>query len=335
MNAPFFSILIPLFNASSFLEDCINSILQQKVNNFECIICDDNSIDCSFDMVKKLVHNDHRFKVYQIEHSGVAVVRNFLLKRASGQYIIWIDPDDFVEDDFLKHVEKILTEKFTDVLTFNFTIFDGRKKSQFSLPFSEGKIDKEEIFRGLANDWPFPSQLWNKIIKRELYDNIEFPVEASILEDFSVLPYILNKANSFYHLDRYYYNYRKNPSSLLNAKEAEKEIYQLKARRRRLIYFMNFFPQFLDQCLSSWLISYFRTYCIKEQLGLQGDNKKNFINDLTSQFKTTKDLIKNEKINFKNRILLNINNKIVRTLLSTIYPILLKNKKNIYKVFFD
>ena len=90
---PFFTVLVPLYNGSNFLEACLESILNQKNVNFECLICDDGSEDDSYEIVKKKIDGDSRFKLFKIKHSGIAVVRNVLLERARGKYIVWIDPD--------------------------------------------------------------------------------------------------------------------------------------------------------------------------------------------------------------------------------------------------
>ena len=330
---PFFTVLVPLYNGSNFLEACLESILNQKNVNFECLICDDGSEDDSYEIVKKKIDGDSRFKLFKIKHSGIAVVRNVLLERARGKYIVWIDPDDEVEGGYFQELYDELTKKSWDVVTFNFASVDNamNEENSFRLPFSNGKVEKLDIFKYLAKDWPFPSQLWNKVIKRSLYHGISFSPNSVILEDFSVLPQILLKADTFLHIDKSYYRYKRNPASLLNSKTVDKEICQLRIRRDRIIFFKENYPVFINQSISSWLISYFRTLCLVNTLDLDKAHKRQFSMLLSREFIETVKLVKGSKLDARNRFFLTINNNFFIFLIVSLYPFLIKNKKLVYK----
>lgn len=111
---PVFSILIPAYNVAKYIEDCIESIKKQTFSNFECIIVDDGSTDTTRIVIESLVENDSRFVFIHQENRGVSATRNKLLKMAVGEYVVWIDSDDWVSDDLLKNIHDEITRTNSD-----------------------------------------------------------------------------------------------------------------------------------------------------------------------------------------------------------------------------
>ena len=101
------SIIVANYNYASFLPDALNSVLAQTIDNWECIIIDDGSTDNSVEIIKKYVKKDSRFQLIQIPHSGVSVARNTGLDAARGEYIAFLDSDDWLE---LNTYEKLAKE---------------------------------------------------------------------------------------------------------------------------------------------------------------------------------------------------------------------------------
>lgn len=100
------SIIIPIYNAERYLECCLNSVLNQTFNDFEVLLIDDGSKDCSEHICQKYVEKDKRFKYYQKENGGVSSARNFGLDMASGKYIAFIDADDCIHKNYFEYLIK-------------------------------------------------------------------------------------------------------------------------------------------------------------------------------------------------------------------------------------
>lgn len=101
-----FSIIVPVYNVEKYIDKCLASILRQTFKNFECIIIDDCSPDNSNAIIDKYVKLDQRFKVIHQKNMGVSVARNTGLDIAKGDYIIFVDSDDYIADDYLEKFAK-------------------------------------------------------------------------------------------------------------------------------------------------------------------------------------------------------------------------------------
>ncbi|MFG6394912.1 MAG: glycosyltransferase [Lachnospiraceae bacterium] len=109
------SIVVPIYNAGNFLCKCLDSIRRQSYNKYEAILIDDGSLDKSYEICKRYVKCDTRFKVYHIENSGLSVARNYGAAKASGKYITFIDSDDFITDDYLKKLYSLMKRYSADI----------------------------------------------------------------------------------------------------------------------------------------------------------------------------------------------------------------------------
>ena len=109
---PKISVIIPVYNVEKWLNKCVDSILAQSYENFEVILVNDGSTDKSGDICDKYLKEDNRVKVFDILNSGQSVARNIGLKEAKGDYILFIDSDDYISD-------KVIIEKFINILDSN------------------------------------------------------------------------------------------------------------------------------------------------------------------------------------------------------------------------
>jgi glycosyltransferase involved in cell wall biosynthesis len=124
------SIILPVYNAEMYLKRCINSVLRQDFNNFELIIVNDGSNDKSQDICEYYSRIDNRIKLYNQINSGVAVARNTGLEKANGDYILFIDSDDWLDYDMISSMINIFTSYECDLVSCNYYInssFDEHK----------------------------------------------------------------------------------------------------------------------------------------------------------------------------------------------------------------
>ena len=119
VNKPFFSVIMPVYNAVPFLQRAIESILEQTYTNFELILVDDQSTDNSYDICESYLKKDNRIKLYQMQqNAGAAAARNYGLSNIKGKYVTFCDSDDYVDKDLLATAYIHLRECDIDCLKY-------------------------------------------------------------------------------------------------------------------------------------------------------------------------------------------------------------------------
>ena len=212
-----FSVIVPVYNVEQYLDKCLASILGQTYKDFECIVVDDGSPDNSSAIIDKYVKQDQRFKVIHQQNMGLSAARNAGLDIAKGDYIAFIDSDDYIADDYLEKFALKIASTDADIVICGFiNVFkDYQKTVCFEAPSTE--VIKQNI---LADIWPsFP---WNKCYKKYLFENIRFPV-GKIFEDLLTIPELCLRAKTIVCIpDNLYYYNRQNMNSITKAMTAEK-----------------------------------------------------------------------------------------------------------------
>ena len=182
VSLPLVSIIVPVYNSSKYLNECLDSILNQTYHNLEVICVNDGSVDNSLDILKDYEVKDNRVHVISKENEGTggaAPARNMGYKYATGKYVQWLDSDDFFELDMIKTLVEKAESTNADIVICGAKCFDDRTK-QMGLPYAT-------IIRGLAltpSQQPFSyrdcknhifqignTYIWNKLFKRVFYEN--------------------------------------------------------------------------------------------------------------------------------------------------------------------
>ena len=126
------SIIVPVYNAEKYLENCLTTLLNQKIENYEILLIDDGSKDQSLKICEDFAKKDKKIRVFHTENQGVALARNFALKKAKYEYLCFADADDWVTPDFLETVYEKTKEHY-DIITFDaYEIPDGWKEADAS-----------------------------------------------------------------------------------------------------------------------------------------------------------------------------------------------------------
>ena len=176
---PKFSIIIPVYNVEKYLRKCLDSIANQTYSDFEAICVNDGSTDNSLAILTEYSRKDGRFKVVSQENQGQGVARNYALMLATGEYIGFVDPDDWVELNWLQEVADKISKTNADLIEFNYYEnfeSDGREK-----------VHKDKIHLNSNKVFNFKTSkkyllgnclaVWNKFIKIGIIkkNNIKFP----------------------------------------------------------------------------------------------------------------------------------------------------------------
>lgn len=211
------SIIIPIFNAEKYIERCLDSVQQQTYKNYECLLIDDGSTDRSAEICKKLAEQDTRFKYYYKENSGVSSTRNYGLGKATGQYITFIDSDDFVEPNMLQLFVSGLTENDADMVQVGFT--HSMEKIGIVEMSNVNILLKEEIMGTYfsSKEKMYPCVCGGFFV-RDKISKLCFNENLKYGEDFLFLANYLYQCNKVVVIDSPTYHYVLNESSATQSK---------------------------------------------------------------------------------------------------------------------
>ena len=213
---PIVSVIVPVYNTEKYLEQCLNSLQNQTLRNIEIIVIDDGSTDCSGSICDLYSVNDSRFKVIHKDNEGLSAARNDGLDMAEGEYIMFVDSDDWVEQDFCELPYSVAVKFSTELVIFQRIWYEGEKrKKQKDFP-KDGIASKKDI---LTDWWTLTGVIvWNKLFHRKLFEEVRFPV-GRLSEDTAVTHRLINKANSVYLLNKGLYKHRiKRPGSIISVR---------------------------------------------------------------------------------------------------------------------
>lgn len=213
------SIIIPIYNSGFFLHECLDSVQGQTLKDIEIICINDGSTDDSQKIIKNYQKNDARFILINQKNKGVSEARNRGLETAKGEYIGFVDADDYIENNMFEKLYSSAKGRDVDIVISNYyQEYDGveiKRKSFFQTNTIHNKtfIQKEIIPFLVKNDTM--SSCWNKLYNARLVHayNFRFPIGVSHGEDGLFNTQIFNKANSVFFIKYSGYHYREVSSS--------------------------------------------------------------------------------------------------------------------------
>lgn len=204
-----YSIIIPVYNSSKTLERCINSVLNQKYEDWELIIIDDGSTDNSVEIIKKYINNNYKIKSFSQKNSGPGKARNLGIEKSNSEYICFMDADDYMEDNYLQLVNNKINADKCDVLFLDLILEKENGKVDKILKFKQFEnLSKEKLLRCLVMG-KLPWGAYNKIVKSEIIKKCKFS-ELSVGEEIVYTFDVINNSNSFSCLNEPVYHYIHN-----------------------------------------------------------------------------------------------------------------------------
>lgn len=214
--SPKISIIIPVFNGEKYIEKCLESILNQKFKEYEVIVINDGSKDRTLDIINKYEMKDKRINIYSQENLGPSASRNSGIKKARGQYLAFIDADDFITDQYLESMIFKCEKENLDLVTCGYIDVSKYGKVELNDFFDQYNANsKEEFIKCILSG--VGGTLWGKLFKREIIvdNNLLLDEELFMCEDLIfVLKYIF-LCNSFNSIkDNLYVYNRLNARSI-------------------------------------------------------------------------------------------------------------------------
>lgn len=213
---PKFSIIIPVYNVEKYLEKCLDSIKNQTYKDYEVIIVNDGTKDNSMDIAKK-----YDFKIINQKNQGLSAARNTGVKNATGDYLLFVDSDDYLEKDLLKELNKSLKNN-PDLVRFQIKeVYEDGKEINYPEEEFQNKSGVEAF--SIISKYHFVENAWAYLYKKTFYEKNKFKFkEGTIHEDFGIVPLIIMKANKVNSINYLGYNYLQRSGNIMSQKNYEK-----------------------------------------------------------------------------------------------------------------
>lgn len=206
------SIIVPVFNVEKYLRRCINSIIKQTYKNLEIIIIDDGSTDGSPVICDDFREKDSRIKVIHQSNGGLSKARNKGIELASGDFIAFVDADDYIAPTMYEELKNNMDEFNSDISICQYYKCFRFFKQTAKGSNNTGVYKFKKKFDNLYNDNKVISYYaWNKLYKKEMFNSISYPV-GLIFEDIYIICDLFESANSISYINKplYYYTMRRN-----------------------------------------------------------------------------------------------------------------------------
>ena len=190
MENELISIIVPIYNVENYLRQCLDSILNQTYQNFECLLINDGSPDNSADICREYAVKDSRFKYFEKGNGGVSSARNLGIEHSKGEYITFIDSDDWVDSDYLEVLYTTLLEEGADIAVSTYKKFNIKDNCFYFHIFQRGYdkktftgqelIDNLQVLSSFDHSY---SSTWGKLVKSVRVETIRFNEETTLGED--------------------------------------------------------------------------------------------------------------------------------------------------------
>lgn len=216
------SVIVPVYNVEKYLSQCIESLINQTYANLEILLIDDGSTDKSGKLCDKYAKKDNRITVIHKKNGGSASAKNEGLNCAKGEYLAFVDSDDFVEIDAYQYMVSQLEKEKADIIQCSFRDVFVNEQIDRIINESERSFDSSEYLRQYTMDWTC-GLLWDKLYKRNLFKDIRFEEGHIIDDEFFTYQGVMN-AKKIIRSYKIVYNYRKRKSSVMMLETSRQKI---------------------------------------------------------------------------------------------------------------
>lgn len=240
------TVIVPCYNGGKFIERCVNSIRNQTYKNIEIIIIDDGSIDNSFSLCKNLALNDERIRVVHQNNQGSSLARKKGIDLSTGNYITFVDTDDWIHPRMYEFMIKGIINEDAEIAQCGVCNAYFKSNQQIELKnryYSKindkyQKYNRIESTLKILDDKEWHSYMWNKIYKRELFHDVQFPIGRFLDDDLSIMHQIFHKVNTtIYFQSEFYYYLQGSVTQERNDKSYAKKIMdRCEARWERYLF---------------------------------------------------------------------------------------------------
>lgn len=240
------SIIVPVYNAEKYLEDCIRSILTQKFSDFELILINDGSTDNSGDICDTYSEKHDNIKVIHQKNCGQSVARNIGLNVAKGDFIGFVDSDDWIHKEMYYVLINLAIIKNADIVACNFYVMNRNGTfSTFTSSVQNLEFNKDEAMREIYKNRILSFSPCNKIYRRNIFDNLRF-IENIIFEDMDLSYKLIYNSEKIVYTNNPLYYYRYNNESTLRSSFSIKQLDEYKVTKMMYDFYLIYYPEEAD-----------------------------------------------------------------------------------------
>ena len=234
------SFLVPTYNVGILLDRCLEYLVNQTYKNFEIVIVDGGSKAETFDIIKRYRNQYDNVHVFQSNGKGVSAARNMLLDKAQGNYIMFVDADDYIEKEACEKMMELMKKENCDIVSCGYTMDYKHFKLRRNI-CGDGTMTGIEAIRSLASNSGFNNYLWGKLFKKECWQGVRFPTELNSFEDTVTIFKAIAKAEKIGNLSNRFYHYVQREGSLtshmsLDTTYKMRDAYVYQERKLREMY---------------------------------------------------------------------------------------------------
>ncbi|MGN8963159.1 glycosyltransferase family 2 protein [Bariatricus sp. HCP28S3_D3] len=233
------SVIIPVYQVEKYLDRCVESVVNQTYQKLEIILVDDGSPDKCGSRCDEWAEKDSRIKVIHVKNGGAGKARNIGVAASKGDYIAFVDSDDFVSPLIYERMLQEFDSK-VDVVECDYGIVESDELI-FKVVGSRKEFTTEEAMREHIQDHFFKQVIWNKMYRRNVVEGILFP-EGKLIDDEFWTYKVVGNAKKLIHIDDCLYAYRQQEKSVMHASFSKARLQALEAKVSRLEYISEKFP---------------------------------------------------------------------------------------------
>lgn len=255
-NTELISIVVPVYKVEKYIVRCIESIIQQTYTNIEVLLIDDGSPDNSGAICDDFAKKDHRIRVVHQNNMGLSGARNTGIRLAMGRYIAFVDSDDWISTEMIEELYSLIKEYDAQISACGVEMIgDEGHVSYFSDDLNEMRVySKKEAMSELLDDTRIRNVTYNKLYKRELFEDIRFPV-GRIFEDIFTTYKLIDKSNIVVYTGKPLYYYYRSNVSILRSSFNVKKFDKVNACMERARYYFEYYPDLFQKASNVYVKS--------------------------------------------------------------------------------
>ena len=277
------SVIVPVYNVDRYLNKCIDSIINQTYKNLEIILVDDGSTDQSGKICDFYANKDKRIRVIHQKNKGGGAARNIALDQAKGDFITFVDSDDYIASEMYEYLHNQFDDDI-DIVECNFcNVFDDKKELCVNYT-----LDKKSLYSSLEAmrehilDNNFKQSIVNKMYRKEIVGDVRLPVGKKIDDEYFMFR-VLGNSNKLIHSNQVLYAYRQQSSSVMHSMGAVNRLQGIEAKVIRHKYICEKYSDLTDiSLLNLWITCLYLGQLTIRELGLR--KSKVYLNDITKVF---------------------------------------------------
>ena len=236
------SVIVPVYKVEQYLERCVDSIINQTYKNIEVILVDDGSPDNCGNICDRYALQDERIRVIHKENGGLSDARNAGLAIARGEYIAFVDSDDWIESNYLLRMYETIIETQSDICECGILKTTGEEVHRKNNDMVPVVYRTAEALKRLICDNTFHQYVWNKLYHRNVVGDIRFP-KGKINEDEFWTYQVFGNAKRIVKIPDVLYYYFQRPNSIMGTTYSVKRLDAIEAKVQRQVYIKEKFPE--------------------------------------------------------------------------------------------